>query len=85
MLRADCPNIYTVLPGLLSGGYISLEFLLPYLEEKSGLDIGCCGTVTLFLIGTLLGPFFFVPAGLIALARAAIDPDEEGDVFQAKE
>ena len=76
MLRADCPNIHTVLPGLLSGGFISAFVLVDYIEEKLGLDIGCCGKVTLFLIGTLLGPFFFVPYGLIALVRAAIDPDE---------
>ena len=76
MLRADCPNIYTVLPGLLSGGLICVIFLREYLEEKLGLDIGCCGYVSLAIIGTLLGPFVFVPAGLFLLVRAAIDPDD---------
>ena len=75
MIGADCPNIHTVLPGLLSCGYISYGYLGPYLERKLRLDIGRCGNVTLFLIGTILGPFVFVPAGLIALVRAAIDPD----------
>ena len=84
MLRADCPNIYTILPGLLTGGFISAFVLGDYIEEKLGLDIGSCGKVTLFLIGTLLGPFVFVPAGLIALVSAAINPDNEGNVRLAK-
>ena len=76
--------IHTVLPGLLSGGYISVVPLGNYIEEKSGFNIGCCENITLFLIGTLLGPFVFVPAGLIALVRAAIDPDNEDNVHLAK-
>ena len=73
-----------MLPGLLSGGFISFHFLGNYIEEKSGFEFGRCGKVTLFLIGTLLGPFVFVPAGLIALVRAAIDPDNEENVQMAK-
>ena len=76
--------IHTVLPGLLSGGYISWYFLGNYIEKKSGFKFGCCGLFTLFLIGTLLGPFVFVPAGLIALVRAVIDPDNEDNVHLAK-
>ena len=43
---------------------------------------GRCIQIVIFLVGTILGPIVFVPAGLVLLVKAAIDPvDKENNVF----
>ena len=70
------------IPGLLSGGLFSIIFLGKikcfdnFMEDK-----GCCTAVSvvipIFLLGTILGPIVFVPAGLFFLVKAALDPSGE--------
>ena len=68
------------IPGLLSGGFFTLMlFVTEFLEGKLGYDIGCCVQTLLFLLGTILGPIVFVPAGLYFLVKAALDPSGEKD------
>ena len=65
------------LPGLLSGGYVAV---------KVGQDfhIGCCGGIILFLLGTILGPFVFIPFGLYLLVKAALKLDDDKGFGTAK-
>ena len=62
------------IPGLLSGGYFTWV-----LKRKCGCDPGCCGGALLLLLGTIVGPIVFVPAGLYLLVEAALDPSGEKD------
>ena len=66
------------LPGLLSGGFLMYQFL-GFLEEKCGCcDTGTCGKVLAFILGTLVGPFIFIPVtfGFLVYAIFKIDDVE---------
>ena len=67
------------MPGLLSGG-MCVNFLM----EKFGFDIGCCGRIILFLVGSIFGPFVFLPGGLYLLVKAALQPDDNDSCAKAK-
>ena len=75
------------IPGLLSGGLFSIIFVGDFLKRKCGYETSCClagfwiNTLNplLFILGTILGPFVFVPAGLYFLVTAALDPYDEKD------
>ena len=73
------------LPGLLSGGYVAATLCRGYLEEKLGFEIGCCGKFILFLLGTIFGPFVFIPGGLYLLFQAALKPNDEESCAGAKQ
>ena len=67
------------LPGLLTGGVSMINFLI-FLEEKCGCcDTGACGKVLAFILGTLVGPFMFIPVtfGFLIYAIFKIDDAEE--------
>ena len=67
------------LPGLLSGGVLMYEFLR-FLERKCGCcDTGDCGKALAFILGTLVGPFIFIPVtfGFLVYAIFKIDDMEE--------
>ena len=72
------------LPGLLSGGYLAVWFGEEFLVKKFGFDIGCCGKFILFLLGTIFGPFVFIPGGLYLLVKAALKPDSDTSCTRAK-
>ena len=72
------------LPGLLSGGVVAVDFGSDVLERKFGFDIGCCGKFILFLLGTIFGPFVFIPGGLYLLVKAALKPDHDISCGRAK-
>ena len=72
------------IPGLLSGGGFSIMFVGNFLERKCGYKTSCCSVgfwinTLLFILGTILGPLVFVPAGLFLLVLAALDPSGEKD------
>ena len=75
------------IPGLLSGGLFSILFVGEFLKDKCGYKTSFCSAgfwinTLLFIIGTILGPFVFVPAGLFVLVKAALDPfGEKEDRF----
>ena len=73
------------LPGLLSGGAVSAKFGGDYLKRKFKLDNMCCKRLILFLLGTIFGPFIFLPGGLYLLVKAALKPNDEVSCVQAKE
>ena len=71
------------LPGLLSGGILFYGFL----HDQSIFDKycdHCCAKFAVFLLGTLLGPFVFVPGALYLLVKAAIDIDDDSNQRYAK-
>ena len=45
------------LPGLLSGGFLMYQFL----KLWGCCGTGTCGKVLAFILGTLVGPFMFIP------------------------
>ena len=52
------------------------------LEKKCNYDPGYFANTVIFLLGTIIGPILFVPAGLYLLVSAAMDPyDEKEDGF----
>jgi len=67
------------IPGLLSGGVFSSMFVVSTIFDK--LEPGDCLATSIviptFLLGTVLGPIVFVPAGLYILVIAALDPSGE--------
>ena len=65
------------LPGLLSGWFLMKEFLY-FLEEKCSCDTGTCGKVLAFILGTLVGPFMYMPVtfGFLVYAIFKIDDVE---------
>ena len=66
------------IPGILSGGFFTLEFFVDkFLADKYDYYPGCCVKTLLFMLGTILGPIVFVPAGLYFLVNAALDPSGE--------
>ena len=67
------------MPGLLSGG-----MCVDFLKERFGFDIGYCGVIILFLVGSIFGPFVFLPSGLFLLVKAALQPDDEDSCAKAK-
>ena len=68
------------IPGLLSGGvFLGIVFVDQVLERKCDYYPGCCVKTLLFILGTILGPIVFVPAGLFFLVLAALDPSGEKD------
>ena len=72
------------IPGLLSGGSFSLLFAYEVLKQKYEYDdscfsAGCWLHTLLYILGTILGPIVFVPAGLFFLVIAALDPSGEKD------
>ena len=69
------------MPGLLSGGAAAAIFGR---DGKFGFYFGCCGQFILFLLGTILGPFIFIPGGLYLLIRAALKPDDSESCEFAK-
>jgi hypothetical protein len=73
------------LPGLLMGGIFSMGIIgKEILKEKYGYDIGGCGRVALFMLGTLLGPIIVIPGSLYCLVKAAINPSSDKDNTIAK-
>ena len=70
------------IPGLLSGGVFSIMFMGSILKKLFPRG-NCCAVasimIPIFLLGTILGPFVFVPAGLYFLVKAAFDPSGEKD------
>ena len=67
--------VFFWLPGLLLGGVCSVVWIgEDILEKKYGYDIGDCGTASLFILGTLLGPIILIPGTLYLLVKAAINP-----------
>ena len=73
------------LPGLLFGGFISLNVIGDdILEKKYDYDIGDCGTIALFILGTLLGPIILIPGTLYCLVKAAINPSSNDDNSNGK-
>ena len=72
------------LPGLLFGGTFSMIFIGDEnLKKKYGYDVGDCGTVALFILGTLLGPIILIPGTLYYLFKAAINPSSD-NLIKAK-
>ena len=70
------------IPGLMSGGMFSYTFAQEVLKNKLGYQDYCCSAgcwfqTFLFILGTILGPIVFVPAGLFFLVKAALDPSGE--------
>ena len=70
------------IPGLLSGGIFSFIFAIEVLQKKLGYRDFCCSAgcwfqTFLVILGTILGPIVFVPAGLFFLVKAAVDPSGE--------
>ena len=63
------------LPGLLTGGGAMLAFL-EFLENKCDLDTGKCGIVLAFILGTLVGPFIFIPVTFVFLIYAIFKIDD---------
>ena len=66
------------LPGLLSGGAAMVAFL-GMLEGKCGCcNIGICAAVLAFILGSLVGPFLFIPVtfGFLIYAIFKIDVAE---------
>ena len=73
------------LPGLLSGGGVAVDFGPDFLEKKFGDGVACCcGSIILFLLGTIFGPFVFIPGGLCLLVKAALKPDDDDSCRGAK-
>ena len=54
------------------------------LEKKYDYDVGCCGNITLFILGTLLGPIILIPGTLYYLFKAAINPSSNVENSHAK-
>ena len=72
------------IPGLLSGGFFFSKMFVDKFLKKYIVYYhpGVCIQTVIFLLGTILGPIVFVPAGLVLLVKAAIDPvDKENYVF----
>ena len=65
------------LPGLLSGWYLMGKFL-DFLEEKCSCNTGPYRKVLDFILGTLVGPFIFIPVtfGFLIYAIFKIDDVE---------
>ena len=70
--------------GAWSGGFLTQSFGKKVLEEKYGHSNGYCGKIILFLLGATFSPLIFIPAGIYLLAKAAIDPDNNSLVKDAK-
>ena len=62
------------LPGLLSGGAAMVAFF-----GMCCCDIGNCGLVLAFILGTLVGPFLFIPVtfGFLVYAVFNINVEKE--------
>ena len=67
------------LPGLLLGGVFFEGIIAEDILKKNGYDVGCCGMVALFILGTLLGPIILIPGTLYCLVKAAVNPSSNGD------
>ena len=48
------------LPGLLTGGFFMNRFR-KFVEKKCGCDTSTCGKAFAYILGTLVGPFMFIP------------------------
>ena len=73
------------LPGLLFGGIFSVDLVGDYILKKNySYDIGGCGNVALFILGTLLGPIILIPGTLYCLVKAAINPSSNDDNSNGK-
>ena len=68
------------LPGLLTGGFFMITFLI-FLEKKYDCcDTGACGKVLAFILGTLVGPFLFIPVTFGFLIYAIFKIEEEAEL-----
>ena len=67
------------LPGLLTGGTAMMSFLAMLEQKKYCCKIGKCGLALAFILGTLVGPFLFMPVtfGFLIYAIFNIDDVEE--------
>ena len=74
------------LPGLLSGGAAMVAFVSMLAEKSCGCDIGDCRTcgnvlvlVLAFILGTVVGPFLFIPVtfGFLVYAVFNINVEKE--------
>ena len=63
--------------GAFSGGFMILQMGQEFIKEKYGHTTGYCGKNILFLLGTIFGPFIFIPAGIYLLIKAALYPGND--------
>ena len=65
---------FVAIPGILTGGYF-----LRYLAQKCCGDFESnlsCGSITLFVLGTLLGPVLFIPCSFCFLVYGVFKIDD---------
>ena len=62
------------LPGLLTGGF----FMNIFVEDKCGFDTSASGKALPHILGTLVGPFMFIPVTFGFLVYAIFNIDGRG-------
>ena len=75
------------IPGLLSGGFFFSKMFVDKFLKKYIVYYhpGLCTQTVIFLLGTILGPIVFVPAGLVLLVKAAINPVDKENYVSPKQ
>ena len=72
---------------VLSGGFFFSKMIVDKFLKKYIVYYhpGLCMQTVIFLLGTILGPIVFVPAGLVLLVKAAIDPVDKENCVSPKQ
>ena len=76
--------IFLLAPAFWCGGPLALHFGKKIIEDRYEHSMGKCGKFFVFIIGIIFGPVIYLTCGLYFLVSAAIDPENENVVVQAK-